>query len=204
MPSALAMSPISGLSNDTKPSQHGSSNGDTTTRSAAGSGRRVTNVLQAAHTVSITHRDLKPDNLFLVPDAELIGGERIKVLDFGIAKLVGDARPSHVETRTDLVMGTLNYMSLEQCCSASAADARSDVYSSAASCSRWHAAAVIRRQSTERRRRGAPARSAAPAEPRNPVGAACTTCAAVVSRESKIFLSLAGRVCLYLLVIATT
>jgi serine/threonine-protein kinase len=98
-------------------------------------------VLQAAHTAGIAHRDLKPDNLFLVPDADVIGGERIKVLDFGIARLVGDARLSRVKTRTDLVMGTLNYMSPEQCRSASAVDVRSDVNSSAASCSRWRAAA---------------------------------------------------------------
>ena len=53
-------------------------------------GRQVANVLQAAHAAGITHRDLKPDNLFLVPDLEVIGGERVKVLDFGIAKLAGE------------------------------------------------------------------------------------------------------------------
>ena len=57
---------------------------------------QVANVLQAAHAAGITHRDLKPDNLFLVPDAEVVGGERVKVLDFGIAKLTGDV--SRVKT----------------------------------------------------------------------------------------------------------
>jgi len=89
-------------------------------------GRQVANVLQAAHAAGITHRDLKPDNLFLVPDAEVVGGERVKVLDFGIAKLAGEAS---VKTRTGRVMGTPKYMSPEQCRSANAADARSDIYS---------------------------------------------------------------------------
>jgi serine/threonine protein kinase len=88
-------------------------------------GRQVANVLQAAHAVGITHRDLKPDNLFLVSDAEVIGGERVKVLDFGIAKLAGEVG---VKTRTGLVMGTPKYMSPEQCRSANSVDARSDVY----------------------------------------------------------------------------
>jgi serine/threonine protein kinase len=90
-------------------------------------GRQIANVLQAAHTAGITHRDLKPDNLFLVPDAEVSGGERVKVLDFGLAKLANEARPVH--TRTGLVMGTPSYMSPEQCRGIRNADARSDIYS---------------------------------------------------------------------------
>src|SRR6185436_21100573 len=89
-------------------------------------GRQIANVLQAAHEAGITHRDLKPDNLFLVPDREVIGGERVKVLDFGLAKLANEARP--VKTRTGLVMGTPSYMSPEQCRGISNADARSDIY----------------------------------------------------------------------------
>jgi serine/threonine protein kinase len=92
-------------------------------------GRQVADVLHAAHAAGIIHRDLKPDNLFLVSDPEVIGGERVKVLDFGIAKLVGDAHASGVKTVTNLAMGRPDYMSPEQCRSASAADARSDIYS---------------------------------------------------------------------------
>jgi serine/threonine protein kinase len=90
--------------------------------------RQIANVLQSAHEAGITHRDLKPDNLFLVPDPEVIGGERVKVLDFGIAKLAGELQAARVETRVDVVMGTPSYMSPEQCRGARAADARSDVY----------------------------------------------------------------------------
>jgi serine/threonine protein kinase len=91
--------------------------------------RQMANVLQAAHDAGITHRDLKPDNLFLVPDPEVVGGERVKVLDFGIAKLTGELHALGVQTRADLVMGTPSYMSPEQCRGAGGVDARSDVYS---------------------------------------------------------------------------
>jgi serine/threonine-protein kinase len=89
-------------------------------------GRQIANVLQAAHDAGITHRDLKPDNLFLVPDAEVIGGERVKVLDFGIAKLSGEGQAEM--TRTGMVMGSPGYMAPEQCRSIRMADARSDIY----------------------------------------------------------------------------
>src|SRR5688572_842351 len=49
--------------------------------------RQVAGALAAAHAQEIIHRDLKPDNLFLVPDAAVASGLRVKVLDFGIAKL---------------------------------------------------------------------------------------------------------------------
>ena len=51
---------------------------------------QTTAALAAAHAKGIVHRDLKPDNLFLVPDESRPRGERVKVLDFGIAKLRGD------------------------------------------------------------------------------------------------------------------
>jgi serine/threonine-protein kinase len=90
--------------------------------------RAIARALQAAHEHGIVHRDLKPDNMFLVPDADLPAGERVKLLDFGIAKLthdVGDA--SHTTTGT--VMGTPTYMAPEQCRGAGAVDQRADLYS---------------------------------------------------------------------------
>jgi serine/threonine protein kinase len=91
-------------------------------------GRQVANVVQAAHAAGITHRNLKPGNLFLVRDPEVVGGERVKVLDFGLAKLASEAQASGVKTRTGLMMGSPLYMSPEQCRSLRTADARSDVY----------------------------------------------------------------------------
>src|SRR6185503_6610970 len=75
------------------------------------------------------HRDLKPDNLFLVRDDEVAYGARAKVLDFGIAKLAGDGKPGSMRTRTGALMGTPAYMSPEQCRGAGAVDARADIYS---------------------------------------------------------------------------
>src|SRR5262245_34907755 len=92
-------------------------------------GRQVANVLQAAHAAGITHRDLKPDNLFLVPDSEVFGGERIKVLDFGIAKLASFVNSSGMLTHTGALLGTPDYMSPEQCRGAGAVDSRADIYS---------------------------------------------------------------------------
>jgi len=99
-------------------------------------GRQIANVLQAAHAAGITHRDLKPDNLFLVPDAEVMGGERVKVLDFGIAKMLDrdgsgadDGNATVVKTHIGMMLGTPQYMSPEQCRGAGAIDTRSDIYS---------------------------------------------------------------------------
>jgi serine/threonine-protein kinase len=89
--------------------------------------RQLATSLEAAHARGIVHRDLKPDNVFLVPDPEAHGGERAKLLDFGIAKLGGD-EPGRARTRTGAVMGTPLYMSPEQCRGAGAVDHRADVY----------------------------------------------------------------------------
>lgn len=76
---------------------------------------QTASALAAAHSKGIVHRDLKPDNLFLVPDEMIASGERVKVLDFGIAKLRDDMRGSSMKTRTGAIMGTASYMSPEQC-----------------------------------------------------------------------------------------
>ena len=97
-------------------------------------GRQVAGALGAAHRAGIVHRDLKPDNVFLVPDAEIALGERIKLLDFGIAKLAGDGggggpAAGMARTSTGAIMGTPYYMSPEQCRGAGQVDHRSDLYS---------------------------------------------------------------------------
>jgi serine/threonine-protein kinase len=90
--------------------------------------RQVASTLGACHATGIVHRDLKPENIFLVRDPEVFGGERAKVLDFGIAKLVSVDEVG-VKTQTAALMGTPHYMSPEQCRGAGLVDARSDVYS---------------------------------------------------------------------------
>ena len=60
--------------------------------------RQVAGSLAAAHAAGIVHRDLKPENLFIVRDSEAPAGERVKILDFGIAKLT-DNHDARMHTR---------------------------------------------------------------------------------------------------------
>jgi eukaryotic-like serine/threonine-protein kinase len=68
---------------------------------------QVLDVLIAAHASGVVHRDLKPDNLFVTHEG------RIKVLDFGLARLL-DGVPGQHQTRTGVALGTLAYMAPEQ------------------------------------------------------------------------------------------
>ncbi len=79
--------------------------------------------LAAAHAVGVVHRDLKPDNVVALYGD---GPERIKVVDFGIAKLL-DAQSPKI-TRAGVVTGTPHYLSPEQA-RATDVDERSDLYS---------------------------------------------------------------------------
>jgi serine/threonine protein kinase len=85
--------------------------------------RQIANALDAAHGNGVLHRDLKPDNVFVV--GELGTSCRVKLLDFGIAKLLGD--DSVLRTRSGMLMGTPAYMSPEQC-GGEKVDAKSDIY----------------------------------------------------------------------------
>jgi serine/threonine-protein kinase len=89
--------------------------------------RLIATSLGAAHAKGIIHRDLKPENIFIVGDLAIPGGERAKILDFGIAKLSADEPGKH-RTRTDVLMGTPAYMSPEQCRGGAGIDHRSDIY----------------------------------------------------------------------------
>jgi serine/threonine protein kinase len=94
--------------------------------------RQIASALAATHEKGIIHRDLKPDNIMLVADPEAPGGERAKLLDFGIAKLRAELNESedtrHV-TMAGTLMGTPTYMSPEQCRGSGQVDDRTDVYS---------------------------------------------------------------------------
>src|ERR1043166_3329200 len=74
--------------------------------------RQVASSLSWVHTAGVVHRDLKPDNIFLVRATDTIGGVRVKILDFGIAKLGDSFEPSH--THAGGLFGTPTYMAPEQ------------------------------------------------------------------------------------------
>lgn len=82
-------------------------------------GKQVASALACVHQAQILHRDLKPSNLYVVADREVPGGLRVKVLDFGIAKLrqaLGSisGQVNRVRTVSGQIIGTPKYMSPEQ------------------------------------------------------------------------------------------
>ena len=87
-------------------------------RRARGIVRQIASALTVAHAAGIVHRDLKPDNVHVGP------GDAVKILDFGIAKVLGASRL----TRTGMIFGTPHYISPEQA-SGDAVDHRADLYS---------------------------------------------------------------------------
>ncbi len=86
---------------------------------------QVLSALEAAHRANVVHRDIKPDNIFL--ERTSVQADIVKVLDFGVAKLLGAEDSSGKLTRAGLVVGTLAYMSPEQA-SGDPVDGRADLY----------------------------------------------------------------------------
>ena len=89
--------------------------------------RQILEGVGHAHARHFVHRDLKPDNILLL---DMGGWQRVKIIDFGIVKLVGDAAAAYGDaalTKAGLVVGTPAYMAPEQALGRSI-DARTDLY----------------------------------------------------------------------------
>src|SRR5262249_36457940 len=79
--------------------------------------------LQHAFEQGMVHRDVKPHNLMLTPEG------RVKILDFGLARLASEAFSEEAVPPTGMVLGTVDYVAPEQADNAHHADIRSDIYS---------------------------------------------------------------------------
>ncbi|HWN69498.1 MAG TPA: serine/threonine-protein kinase, partial [Haliangium sp.] len=88
--------------------------------------KQLASALAAAHGKGVVHRDLKPSNIFLCEDPEIPGRERLKILDFGVAKLA--QQEGSLVTRAGAFVGTPGYMAPEQCRDSSTVDHRADLY----------------------------------------------------------------------------
>jgi serine/threonine protein kinase len=86
---------------------------------------QIVKALRAAHERGIVHRDMKPENIFIIPRDD--GREFVKVLDFGIAKVMGLDEDAPRLTRTGMIFGTPEYMSPEQA-QGQQVDHRVDIY----------------------------------------------------------------------------
>src|SRR3989440_8382021 len=89
--------------------------------------RQVAGALDDAHAEGVVHRDLKSDNIMLEEVAA--GQDWAKVLDFGIAKIQEPVGQDPELTAPNLIIGTPQYMSPEQCSQSAEIDSRSDIYS---------------------------------------------------------------------------
>lgn len=87
----------------------------------------VADGLAYAHGEGVVHRDVKPENLFLVPEARDRHRFSVRILDFGLAKLLGEE--SLITTRDGSAIGTPLYMAPEQWRGGGCADVRADIYS---------------------------------------------------------------------------
>jgi serine/threonine-protein kinase len=87
---------------------------------------QVARALTRAHGAGIVHRDLKPENVFLIPNED---DEIVKVLDFGVAKVIDPAKTTMQRTGIGTLIGTPHYMSPEQVKGITEVDYRSDLWS---------------------------------------------------------------------------
>jgi predicted Ser/Thr protein kinase len=97
--------------------------GDMTPKEVLAIVPQICDALQFAHDEGIVHRDIKPENILIDKKG------RVKIADFGLAKLLGHEQADHRLTATHQIMGTLRYMAPEQLEGSHEVDHRADIYS---------------------------------------------------------------------------
>ncbi len=125
----LAMEYVEGETLDLRIQRHG----PTSVRQACRWIEQAALGLEHAHDQGMAHRDIKPANLMITPEGD------VRILDFGLSRIVTErvtpteatSSPltSETETRTDMILGTPDYVAPEQIVDSSRADIRSDIYS---------------------------------------------------------------------------
>ncbi|PSM32289.1 serine/threonine-protein kinase [Haliangium sp. UPWRP_2] len=90
-------------------------------------GAQIADALAAAHGLGVIHRDLKPDNIYVIKRQG--NPDYVKILDFGLAKLLMASEGINHKTSSGSVLGTPHYMAPEQCEGRSNVDGRADLYS---------------------------------------------------------------------------
>lgn len=115
----IAMEYVDGVSLQKTLNDHGALNPARTITIAL----QICGAMEMAHKAAVIHRDLKPANILLLPESE---SERVKLLDFGLAKLEADSEKLKL-TKTGELIGTPEFLSPEQCLGKKATE-RSDIY----------------------------------------------------------------------------
>jgi serine/threonine-protein kinase len=90
-------------------------------------GAQLASAMAAAHTRGVIHRDLKPENIYICENDG--NGERIKILDFGLARFTSEGMLKSSQTHLGRLLGTPRYMSPEQANGQNQVDQKSDIYS---------------------------------------------------------------------------
>lgn len=102
--------------------------GKVSTIMAAVLGRQMAAALLAAHDKGVVHRDLKPENIKIVEDDDSSIEGRVKILDFGIAKMLDAADVQRLQTRPGQILGTPTYLAPEQAGGPGTIGPHTDVY----------------------------------------------------------------------------
>ncbi len=87
---------------------------------------QILQALGAAHAAGVHHRDLKPDNVYLLEPP--VNGLKVKILDLGLARVIDEAGGMKRKTQTGMLLGTPGYMAPEQVADVKSADRRADLW----------------------------------------------------------------------------